>query len=88
MPEWFIDIEKRYIRNERSFNCKPGDRATVFRKAGNFEHGWKCCWVREMDETIGKTGTVLSAENDGYGILIGFGSIKFRYPYTALNLVR
>lgn len=37
---------------------------------------------------IGKTGTVLSAENDGYGILIGFGSIKFRYPYTALNLVR
>ncbi len=82
------EIEKNYIRNERSFKCKPGDRAYVFRKANDYENGWRYPWIREMDATIGNTGIILSAENDGHGILIDFGFDKFYYPYTCLNIIR
>jgi len=62
---------------------KVGDSVKVVRKAEDYEMGWVCCWVDEMDNYIGKTLEITS-NSEGYGWLL---EDKFYFPTFVLQKV-
>lgn len=62
---------------------KVGDSVKVVRKAEDYEMGWVCCWVEEMDNYIGKTLEITS-NSEWYGWLL---EDKFYFPTFVLQKV-
>lgn len=62
---------------------KVGDSVKVVRKAEDYEMGWVCRWVEEMDNYIGKTLEITS-NSEGYGWLL---EDKFYFPTFVLQKV-
>lgn len=82
---------EEYIRNQKHFKVSIGDTVTIFRKPSNDE--WDL-WNHEMDEAIGKSGTVIKVVDNG--ILVKIPGIpgprkqefSWYYPYTCMRIVR
>lgn len=83
-----------YIRNEKRFKARVGDRVFIFRKAKNYEYGWQTIWVDSMDQMVGKHGTIIEAgDKYGNGIIIEVDELpknknQAYFPYTCLNIIR
>ena len=83
--------------NYESFDVRPGDKVTVFRKPSSNELGsdW---WVPgSMDRLIGETGIVIESngELNKYGPLVKFDILPtecqkggWYIPYSCLKIVR
>lgn len=77
--EWIADNE-----------IKRGDRVRVTRKADSHEQGWGNAWTQNMDEAVGKVGTVchLSASFGDTGIEVNVPESGYSlYPYFVLEKV-
>lgn len=71
-------------------NVKKGDRVRVTRKAQSCEDGWQTLWNLDMDEAVGKVGTVchISANFRECGIEVDVPDVgEFLYPYFVLEKV-
>lgn len=72
-------------------NCiKKGDKVRIIRKAESREDGWQTLWNPDMDETVGKVGTVshISANFRECGIDVDVPDVgEFLYPYFVLEKV-
>lgn len=66
---------------------RPGDRVRVLRDAKDYESGWGNSWVDQMDDAVGKTLTVSSADI-GNGVALEDGHLDYEYPFFVLRLVR
>ena len=84
--------------NYASFDVRPGDKVTVFRKPSSNELG-SSWWVPEegMDRLIRETGTVIESNNElnEYGPLVKFDILPnscqkggWFIPYVCLKIVR
>ena len=84
--------------NYESFDVRPGDKVTVFRKPSSGELG-STWWAtgEGMDRLIGETGTVIESNgsNNKYGPLVKFDILPNEYqkggwyiPYVCLKIVR
>lgn len=76
--------EEAYFRGHVSIGFKAGDKLLMFRKARDYEGGWKNVWMPGKDQFVGKIVTI----SDDEGIM-GF-RIKeckngYRYPYFILG---
>jgi hypothetical protein len=71
-------------------NVKVGATVRVTRTAEDYEGGWGNTWESDMDENVGKIGTVREIE-PSHGLLIDFGTgedrVKYCYPYFVLEVV-
>jgi hypothetical protein len=86
--------------NYESFDVRPGDKVTVFRKPSSGELGsswWTSGEGEGMDRLIGETGTVIESNgsNNKYGPLVKFGILPnecqkggWYIPYVCLKIVR
>lgn len=68
---------------------KIGDQVRITRRAASHERGWENSWVREMDEAVGKIGTVVSPEklNLLHNVGVELEGREFGYPSFVLELV-
>ena len=84
--------------NYESFDVRPGDKVTVFRKPSSDELG-SSWWAsgEGMDRLIGETGTVIESNNElnEYGPLVKFDVLPnscqkggWYIPYVCLKIVR
>ena len=82
---------EEYIRNQKYFKVSIGDKVTIFRKPT--ENEWDL-WDCEMDEAIGKSGTVIKVSDIGILVKIpGMPGLRYQesswyYPYTCMRIVR
>jgi hypothetical protein len=86
--------------NYESFDVRPGDKVTVFRKPSSGELGsswWTSGEGEGMDRLIGETGTVIESNNEfnKYGPLVKFDVLPNEHqkggwfiPYVCLKIVR
>lgn len=69
---------------------KVGDKVRVVRKAESLDDGWQTVWNPDMDEAVGKVGTVshIPANFRGCGIEVDVPDVgEFMYPYFVLEKV-
>lgn len=68
---------------------KKGDKVRILRKVADYDQGWKNVWVREMDQAIGKVGTVQYAASGCNDVTVEVPGIDlFGYPEFVLELVK
>ena len=63
---WFKLIEPAMgvlLSHAESLGPKPGDRFRVVMKAADYERGWDNTWPARMDDYVGRTMTVKSADS-------------------------
>ncbi len=68
-----------------------GDKVRIVRKADNNEGGWDNFWTPDMDEAVGKVGTVscISTNWGALGIEVDVLDVgPFSYPYFVLEKVK
>ena len=71
-------------------DVKKGDKVRIARKANSLEDGWQSLWNPDMDEAVGKVGTVshISANFRECGIEVYVLDVgEFLYPYFVLEKV-
>lgn len=72
-------------------DVKKGDKVRIARKADSKEDGWGNNWNPDMDEAVGKVGTVshISANLRECGIEVDVPDVgPFLYPYFVLEKVK
>ena len=83
--------------NYESFDVRPGDKVTVFRKPSSGELGSSWWSPGCMDRLIGETGIVIESNgsSNSYGPLVKFDILPTPYqkggwyiPYGCLKIVR
>jgi len=72
------------------FPFKKGDKVRVLRKAASHENGWRNAWTAEMNDAVGKTGTVLFVIPQDLDVTVEISGIghNFGYPVFVLELVK
>jgi len=78
-----MDIKEAYLIMQKNCGIKVGDTVKVLRKAEQYEMGWDSTWVKEMDETIGKTFVV--REINWFGVSLN--DLHFTFPVCVLKKV-
>ena len=81
---------EHHIEWVKENNVKVGTTVRVTRTAEDYEGGWDNTWVSDMDENVGKIGTVSREIEPSHGLLIDFGTgdrVKYCYPYFVLEVV-
>lgn len=78
------DTMKRteYITGQKESGLKVGDKVRIMRKAHDHENGWNNDWHPDMDEYIGRTGTIKRIA-DLKGVYIH----GWEFPYFVLKKV-
>lgn len=95
MPENYEEIPY-YIKGQKAFGARPGDKVFIFRAAEDYTHGWNNTWVTYMNDAIGHYGTVLpdnNAKANELGILLDVPNMRVfhnecRFPYFCLQIKR
>ncbi len=78
-----------YVRKQKECGVRVGDKVKVLRKAKAYENNWQNEWPKEMDEFIGKVGTVLY-DQGVFGLalqFIGINLTNYAFPYFVLEKV-
>lgn len=83
-----------YSQKQRKFNAKPGDRVYIDHLPTRDElRYWSNYWAPEMDETIGKYGTILNVSETGILVRVNevdgpdYQKHSWYFPYFVLNLL-
>lgn len=83
----YTERQAKWIANT---GIKVGDKVRVTRKADSLEDGWQTRWNPDMDEAVGKIGTVsyVFANLVDFGIQVDVPDVgEFLYPYFILEKV-
>lgn len=83
----YAERQEKWIKEN---NLKVGDLVRVTRKADSHEDGWANLWAQDMDEAVGRVGTVshISANLAELGIGVDAPGVgEFMYPYFVLEKV-
>ena len=70
---------------------KIDDTVTVVARAETQQMGWDNCWISDMDNFVGRTGTVIETDSgDGVGVLFDSGDPRtcddnFHFPFFVLR---
>lgn len=76
-----------YLEQLEKLDLKVGSKVLITHKAEDFDKGWFNDWCFEMDQAIGKIGTVIEV-GDEYGTCIEIDGIDdFYYPCFVLNTI-
>lgn len=84
--------ESSYVERQTKWladnGIKVGDKVRVVRKAESLEDGWQTVWNPDMDEAVGKVGTVsyIPPSFRECGIEVDVPGVgRFYYPYFVLK---
>lgn len=80
-------MELSYAERQAKSGINVGDVVRVERKAETNEQGWDNCWTSSMDDTIGKVGKVIDANEHGFYVAFPELMEGWRLPYFALSKV-
>lgn len=71
-------------------NCdiEVGDFVKILRVAKDSEMGWSNSWARGMNKLVGKTGEVISIDNDGFAVQMEGDADYWHYPFFVLEKVK
>lgn len=84
----YEEKQKRWVKRH---DIKVGDKVRITRKADSHENGWENNWSFNMNNAIGKIGTIIIIHNrdtENYGILVSIDNFTdYWYPYHILEKV-
>ena len=86
-PDWMEEKEMGYEEKQAEWlkmnNLREGSRVYVYRKAENYEDGWRYRWIDSlMDEKVGKVADIMGIHP--CSLLVEVGDMVSYMPYTAL----
>jgi len=86
-----IDYNKSQNQWVREYDVKVGDKLKIVKSCVDYKDGWTAVWNKEMNDSIGLTGTCLSI-NENTGLIVGFITNDvceeyWSYPYFVLEVV-
>ncbi len=65
---------------------KIDDTVTVVARAETQQMGWDNCWIGDMDEFVGRTGTVIGTDSGtGVHVLFDSGDHSYHFPFFVLR---
>ena len=77
-----------YLQGHNKSGLKVGDTVRVTRKAKDYERGWLCGWLKEMDSWVQKVGKIASADRVlGFRVEVPGSSHTWMFPYFVLEKV-
>lgn len=81
----FLSYEEKQEQWVKKYNIKVGDKVRITKKCDSHENGWDNQWLSEMNDSVGKIGTITSI---GSSIFISINnSHNYFYPYHILEKV-
>ena len=66
-------------------NLKVGDMILLVREPLNYEDGWKCSWLTDLNKFINKYVKIEFYHSDEKGIDVGIDNRSFYVPYFVLS---
>jgi len=81
-------MKQDYMKLHILSNFKKGDKVKIIKKCKSFENGWDCCWIKQMDEFVGKCGIIESDGNEkGFNVRVKNDTYEqyWFFPYFILS---
>ena len=83
-------MTKEYLEDAKKFGARIGDKVTVICSYPNPRHanGWENGWISEMNQYIGRSGTLINIREEGHYIDFGPNDHTYGFPWFSLAFVR
>ena len=100
IPYFALEVIKELTYAERQAqwvkenNVKVGTKVRIIRSFVTYEDGCTVWWASDMNNTIGKEGTITNIDHNGVGFRVGFrvsitgAYCGYWYPYFVLEVIK